>query len=89
MKFLVVEHDLDERAPREPIVEVLARNAAARLGTVLRLEDLCEDSSRRVGTSTIGSAVAGRSAATPCLRCTTKRGSAGVRVPIARPGNAG
>jgi DNA-binding transcriptional MerR regulator len=43
-RFLVVEQDLDQRAAGEPIVEILARNTAGRLWTVLRLEDFGEHS---------------------------------------------
>src|ERR1700693_6120982 len=72
---LFVEPDLDQRAAREPVVEVLAPADPRRdVGLGLQVEDR-GDHRRRVGSSR-GAACAGRSAVTPCLRCTMNRGLA-------------
>ena len=72
-QLLVVEHDLGQRAAREPVVEVLAPADPGRdLGPVCRSRAAVI--TRRRVPSSAGAAVAGRSAVTPCLRYTVNRG---------------
>lgn len=73
-KTRIVERDFDELAAGAPVGKALAPADSHRdIGTVFCRSRIAVITSRRVDSST-GTAVAGRSAVTPCSRCTTNRG---------------